>query len=156
MSRVLYVVACGLTLAACSGSGPSWDFFSSPKPPPEPAALRLESDPPGAEARSSLGPTCRTPCALPIEGVGGDFGVTMALKGYLPQTVPIRVLGPDQPDAGGARFTPNPVFVKLEPAGPPPKKKKARKKVAAAKLKPAEEPEAAPPPAAASPWPPPK
>lgn len=159
MSRVVYVVACGLTLAACSGSAPNWgNIFggAAPPPPPEAAALRIESDPPGAEATSSLGPVCRTPCALPIAGAGGNFAVTMTLPGYLPQTVPVQVLGPEAPDVGGGRFTPNPVFAKLEPSKPA--KKKARKKVAA-KPKPAADPEttaSAPPPAAATPWPPPR
>jgi hypothetical protein len=149
MSRVLYVVACGLTLAACSGS-PNWgNIFggASPPPPPEAAALRIESDPPGAEATSSLGPVCRTPCAMPIAGAGGNFAVTMT----------VQVLAPDAPDVGGGRFTPNPVFAKLE-ASKPAKKKAARKKVAD-KPKPAADPEttaSAPPPAAATPWPPPR
>ena len=74
MSKVLYVVACGLILAACSGSAPNWgSFFGGSTPPPEPAALRLESHPPGAEAKSSLGPSCRTPCALPVAGAGGKL-----------------------------------------------------------------------------------
>jgi hypothetical protein len=158
MSRVVYVIACGLTLAACSGSAPNWGniFGGSPPPPPEPVALRIESDPPGAEAKSSIGPGCRTPCALPIAEAGGNFAVTMTLPGYLPQTVPVQVLAPGAPDAGGARFTPNPVFAKLESSRPA--KKKARKKLAA-KAKAAADPEvtgSAPAPAAATPWPPPR
>ena len=121
-----------------------------------PLRYGLKSDPPGAEAKSSLGPGCRTPCALPVAGAGGSFAVTMTMPGYLPQTVPVQVLAPGAPDAGGARFTPNPVFAKLEPTRPA--KKKARKKVAA-KVKPAADPEttaSAPAPAAATAWPPPR
>jgi hypothetical protein len=43
MSRVIAVVACGFTVAACSAL-PSLDFLKSS---PQTAALRFESEPPG-------------------------------------------------------------------------------------------------------------
>src|SRR5262245_40465502 len=89
MRRVAYIVACGLTACACSGSAPNWSLFSTPAPPPPPAALRVESDPPGAEAKSSLGLSCRTPCELRVADTRQDFLVTMTLEGYLPQTLPV-------------------------------------------------------------------
>ena len=58
MSRVIAVAACGFILAACSMSMPSLDFFRS-APPTE--VLRIESEPPGADARTAEGQTCRTP-----------------------------------------------------------------------------------------------
>ena len=49
----------------------------------------MESEPPGAEAKTSQGQTCRTPCELVVQ-TGGEFSVTLALAGYQPQTVPVR------------------------------------------------------------------
>ena len=63
MSRVIAVVACGFTLAACSMSMPSFDFFKST---PAIETLRLESEPPGADARTAQGQSCRTPCELAV------------------------------------------------------------------------------------------
>ena len=86
MSRVIAVVACGFTLAACSASLPSLSFLKS-SPPTE--ALRIESEPPGAEAKTSLGQSCRTPCELVVQAAD-EFSLTLALNGYQPQTVSVR------------------------------------------------------------------
>src|SRR5215510_8945440 len=48
-SRV--VIACGFTLAACSPTMPSLDFMKSA---PQSEMLAIESEPPGAEAKTSL------------------------------------------------------------------------------------------------------
>ena len=56
-------MACGFALAACTMSMPSLDFFRS-TPPTE--MLRIESEPPGADARTTLGQNCRTPCELTV------------------------------------------------------------------------------------------
>src|SRR5215510_9475575 len=64
MSRVIGVVVCGFTLAACSGS--TLDFLKTPdflKSSPATTTLRFESVPSGAEVKVS-GQTCRTPCEL--------------------------------------------------------------------------------------------
>ena len=77
----------------------------------------------------------------------------MTLEGYLPQTLPVQALAAETPDAAG-RFTPNPLFAKLERVAPNKLEravpKKNRKKVAT-KPKPTAEPEAPPPTAAAMP-----
>ena len=86
MSRVIAMVACGFTLAACSASLPSMDFFKSS---PATEALGIESEPPGAEAKTSPGQSCRTPCELTVQA-GGELSVTLALNGYQPQTVSLR------------------------------------------------------------------
>ena len=100
MSRVIAVVACGFSLAACSTSLPSLSLLK-----PSPETLRIESEPPGADAKTSLGQSCRTPCELAVQG-GGEFAVTLALHGYQAQTVMV------QPDAAEpARVTPNPIYV---------------------------------------------
>jgi hypothetical protein len=125
MTRFIAVVACSLGLAACSSWNTSWmpsfDLFSSK---PTIASLSIESDPPGAEARTSLGATCRTPCTLPVP-VADEFTVSYALNGYSPQTVPVRPLTPEsgffESSGSTALLDPNPVFAALRPAAPPPK-----------------------------------
>ena len=61
MRRVLVLTAAGLSLAGCSSF--SMDAFKSA---PEPVTVQFESTPPGAEAKTSVGPACTTPCSLPI------------------------------------------------------------------------------------------
>ena len=168
MRRIVVIAACGLSLGACS-SLPSWMQFELPKGAPSASTMQFESEPAGAEARTSLGQSCRTPCSLAVSS--GEFTVSFALPGYQSQTVPVRLVAPtDSRDAGSEgesappRLVPNPVFVELTPAGPP-----HRAPVAAAKPKPRPKPAAAaarpaptamapspPPPEAApaSPWPP--
>jgi hypothetical protein len=161
MSRVIAVVACGLTLAACAAAMPSLDFLKS-SPPTE--TLRIESEPPGADARTSQGQTCRTPCELIIPG-GGEVSVTVALNGYQPQTVSLRSERPDgardgDSSAGGAKLSPNPLYVELAAVAPTPAGKKRapikRKKPATAAAQPTA-PQSAPPPEPTSsvqyPWP---
>jgi hypothetical protein len=50
MSRVIAVMACGFTVAACSASVPSLNFLNSSPPT---AAVRFESEPAGAEVKTS-------------------------------------------------------------------------------------------------------
>src|SRR5262249_32522220 len=142
-SRVIAVMACGFMLAACSATMPSLDFLKST---PQPETLAIESEPAGAEAKTSLGESCRTPCKLSVQP-GSEFSVTFALSGYQPQTVSVR------PEAEGAaaapRLAPNPVQGALRPAAPP-------KKLVAKKKKPvtaAAHPVAPPPMASAAPTP---
>lgn len=126
MSRVVAVVACGFTLAACSASMPSLEFLKSSSSEAE--AVRVESQPPGAEAKAASGQSCRTPCELNVAGAGET--ITLALNGYQPQTVSL------QPEASGTlasitgstRLGPNPVQVELQPAPAPSAKKSAAKK----------------------------
>lgn len=182
MSRFIAIVACGLTLSACSSSWvpsmpdmPSMSGFSDwgLKPGssgPQQVTLNVESDPPGADAKSSAGGGCRTPCVLALQATG-DFTVNISLNGYLPQSVPVKIFPPEDPRfasegaAQGARVDPNPIFVELEraPAPPPAARKKppAKKRAAAprttasapASMATAPEPVAQPAPAGAAPWP---
>jgi hypothetical protein len=71
---------CGLGLAACSSSQaiPGLDAF---KPKPTTTALQIQSNPDGADAQSSLGGTCRTPCTMAI-ATAGDFTLSFARDGY--------------------------------------------------------------------------
>jgi len=141
MYRVIAVLAGGLTLAACSWM-PSFEVPSFGGGGSGAASLAVESDPPGAQA-SAAGVSCVTPCRLNV-AVNGPFSVTVALNGYTPQSVPVRVMQPDDPrlgseemGSGALRLDPNPVYVELErapaPAPPPAKKKTPRRPATAAR-----------------------
>jgi hypothetical protein len=131
----LSAVAGAFMLAACSSWTPSWDwipstssFTSAPS-----VSLTIESDPPGADAKTSLGASCRTPCMMPI-AADREFTVTYSLNGYQSQVVSVTPRAPDltTPDVGSgapppsAELSPNPVYVQLQPAPPPPTSKKGR------------------------------
>jgi hypothetical protein len=133
MSRVIAVTACGFMLTACSATMPSLnlDFMKSA---PQAETLAIESEPPGAEAKTSIGQSCRTPCQLSVQP-GREFSVTLALGGYQPQTVSVR------PEADGAsaapRLAPNPIHVTLQAVAPPKKPVLKKKKPVAAAARPA-------------------
>ena len=80
---------------------------------PSTEVLRIESEPPGADARTSQGQTCRTPCELTVP-TDTELAVTVQMTGYQPQTLPVRVDG----KGGDSRLQPNPVYVELQPAAP--------------------------------------
>jgi hypothetical protein len=159
--RVFGVLACGFTLTACTSWMPSWDI-SMPSlgggGAAAPASLAVESDPPGAQASAS-GATCVTPCRLALAGTG-PFTVNVALNGYVPQSVPVRVMQPDDPRLGSedpgstVRLDPNPVYVELERAPPAPAapahKKKPKHAPTASRGAPATTASTQPAPAAAS------
>jgi hypothetical protein len=136
MSRVFAVVFCGLSVAACgSFSLPSMDFsmpsMDFPKfgPGTSTAAVRVESDPPGAEAKASTGQVCRTPCTLAITAQR-DFTVNFMLNGYLPQSVQAQLVQPanthTDPEISASapepHITPDPIFAALDRAPPPARK----------------------------------
>ena len=134
------IVSGALALAACS-STPDWMSLDALKPAPIMDTVRFESEPPGAEAKTSNGQTCRTPCALALP-VNTPMTVTFTLNGYTPETEniePISITG------SPTQLRPNPVMVELTPAPPTPK---SVKKPAPPKKKPAAKPAAAKPAAA--------
>lgn len=141
------------------------DTPSFMKSAPAATTMQFESEPAGAEARTSTGQTCRTPCSLAVSA--SEFTVSFTLPGYQSQSVPVRVVQSNDPpsvegEAPAARLVPNPVFVELapgapaaarKPAAPPPKKKpKPAPKPAPTAMAPEAPP--SPAPAPASPWPP--
>jgi hypothetical protein len=136
------VVACGLALAACSSSG---DLMKTATPT---VPLQFESEPPGAEVKTSGGQTCRTPCALAIPAA--DFQVTFSLNGYATQTVPVKLLPPEDmrgnEEAGLSsappRFSPSPVAIEMQKATP--QRRAPAKKPRVAKQPPSEAAPAAP------------
>ena|SRR5712691_11196492 len=75
--------------------------------------IDLDSDPRGAQAATSLGSGCKTPCAMEISA-DGPFTVTFTHPGYAPATVDIG-MQPGQPGVSNPKFSPNPVFVQLAP-----------------------------------------
>jgi hypothetical protein len=82
--------------------------------------LKFESDPLGAEIRTTQGKTCITPCELPVPS--REQPVTITKNNYVPQTVQV-TLGP-QPDHSfwenpPPTLVPNPVRVVLKPAPKP-------------------------------------
>jgi hypothetical protein len=120
LSRVIAVLACGLTVAACSAI-PSLDFLKSSPPT---AALRFESEPPGAEVKAS-GQTCHTPCELTVQ-VTPELPATFALKGYQPETISVR--SETSGVFSAPRFAPNPVHADLRPIPPAASAKKRIKR----------------------------
>ena len=121
MRRVIAVAIAGASLAGCSSF--SWDMFKSA---PASIPVQLESNPQGAEARTSLGPSCKTPCSVPVPAPDTGFSVTYTLDKFQSQTVQVQVVH-NPGDASNPATTvtePNPVFAELQPAAPPPKARK--------------------------------
>ena len=96
------------------------DYFSSS---PAPVLLQLESTPPGAEARTSVGPGCKTPCSVSLTPPQGSFTVSYAMPNFQPASVPVQVVRTEGSllSSGTVKIEPNPVVVELQPAAPPPK-----------------------------------
>ncbi len=129
MCRVAIIIAGSLAVAGCSALAPGDWLPGMSLGGGAGYPLKLESDPPGADARTSPGPACRTPCTVTVPA-RDDLTVTFALTGYETQTVPVSlqradVLGSELTTA--VQFAPNPVVAQLEPAPPPVAKKKSAK-----------------------------
>jgi hypothetical protein len=119
MRRVIVIAAAGLSLAGCSSL--SFDVFKSAPPQVQ---IQLESNPPGADARTSLGPGCRTPCSVTVPiPEGSDFTVSFMVDKFQPATITAHVIRTpgDWTSSGSARIDPNPIFAELQRMGPPPK-----------------------------------
>jgi hypothetical protein len=142
MRGVFVIAVAGLGLTGCSSF--SLDSF---KPAPPTVQANLESVPSGAEARTSNGQTCNTPCSINIPAGEAGFSVTFAMDKFQPVTVPVQVIyAPgDLTTPASTKIEPNPVFAELKPVGLPPKPIRAKPK------KP--KPKQATAPAAASPFP---
>jgi hypothetical protein len=121
MRRVIVIAAAGISLAGCSSF--SMDVFKSSPPPPPVVQLQLDSTPQGADARTSVGQGCTTPCTAAVPAPDGGFSVTFSMKGFQPATVPVQVtkFPGDFTTPASVSVDPNPVFAELRPAGPPPK-----------------------------------
>jgi hypothetical protein len=141
MRRVIAIAFAGISLAGCSSF--SLDSF---KPTPPLVQVQLESTPPGADATTSLGPGCKTPCSVNVPAPDAGFAVTFALPRFQPVTVPVQVIRSpgDYTSPALTVIEPSPVFAELRPAAPPPKVRKPMRP---------KKPKAAAAPAAGSPFP---
>ena len=143
--RAAYIrglVLCAVPLAGCfaAQAGQLADDPDAPWIPGLPIAnsfagiVELDSDPSGAEATTSLGGSCPTPCSLEVSA-DGPFTVTFSHEGYASTTVEVRIqrarMGISDP-----KFAPNPVSAQLTPVpeSMPPQAapKKTKKPVATA------------------------
>jgi len=115
MYRVILIALAVLSLGGCASF--SFDFF---RPAPQTVTLQLESTPPGADATTSIGPGCKTPCTVTIPA-GENFSVTFALNKFSPETVPVQIIKQPGEFAGPPIVIaePNPVVVQLQLAKPP-------------------------------------
>lgn len=125
MRRVIAIAFAATSLAASLGGCSSWDLL---KPAPTMVDIRLESNPPGADAKTSLGPGCKTPCSVAVPAPDTSFTVDFSMDKFLPQTVPVQVVRNTGAfnTAPPIVFDPNPVVAELQPAPPPPKPVKHR------------------------------
>jgi hypothetical protein len=150
MRRALAIAVTATSLAGCS-SFSSGDYLSAFKSAPPSIQVQIESTPAGADARTSLGPGCKTPCSVTVTPGDGvtSFLVNYSMAGRQPAGVPVNVVHIDGGmfSSNTVKTEPNPVVVELQPVGPPPKPAKPmrpkRRKPAAA---PADADQAAPPP----------
>jgi hypothetical protein len=144
MRRVFAIAIAGVSLAGCSSF--SLDSFKSAPPTVQ---VQLESIPPGADAVTSVGPGCKTPCSVSVAAPDSGFSVTFNMPKFEPATVPVTVVrNPgDLTTPASTVLDPNPVVAELKPVAPPPRARKPRPKrpkpAAAAAAAPAAEPAAA-------------
>jgi hypothetical protein len=124
MRRAIAIAIAAASLGGCS-SVPSLssfgDYFKSTPPSIQ---VQLESQPPGADAKTSLGPGCKTPCSVSVQVPDSNsFSVSYTLNRFEPASVQVAVIkNPGDFSNPGTTVTdPNPVYAELRPAGPPPK-----------------------------------
>ena len=144
MRRGFAIAFVGVSVAGVSLAGCSSFSLDSLKPTPPPVQVQLESTPPGADATTSLGPACKTPCSVSVPAPDAGFTVTFALPKFQPVTIPVQVIrNPgDFANPATTAVEPSPVFAELRPAAPPPK---VRKPMRPKKQKPTAAPAAASP-----------
>ena len=87
MRRVLVSAVAAAGLAGCSSF--SMDSF---RPTPPTIQVQLDSIPSGADATTSLGPGCKTPCSVAVPAVDAGFAVTYTMNKFLPVTIPVQVI----------------------------------------------------------------
>src|SRR5260370_17499599 len=119
MRRVIAMAIPGYSVDGCS-SLPSLDAFKSTPPTVQ---VQLDSVPPGADARTSVGPGWKTGCAVAVSGPDSGFSVAYTLNRFQPATVPVQVIRipGDYSSPGSTTIDPNPVVAELQPAAPPPR-----------------------------------
>jgi hypothetical protein len=128
MRRVIGIAFAAASLFATASLGGcssmSWDSL---KPAPTMVDIQLDSSPPGAEAKTSLGPGCKTPCSVAVPAPDTSFSVAFNMDKFQPETVQVQVIR----NSGAFNssppivFDPNPVVAELQPAAPQSKAGKA-------------------------------
>jgi hypothetical protein len=118
MRHFIVIGVAAASLAGCSSF--SLDAFKSEPPTVQ---LQLDSVPSGAEARTSTGQSCKTPCSVAVVPPDAGFSVTYTLNKFQPATIPVQVIRVpgDLTTPASTTLDPNPVVAELQPAGPPPK-----------------------------------
>jgi hypothetical protein len=129
MRRVIVIAVAGAGLAGCSSLPSSFSLDAFKSAPPT-VQVQLDSTPPGADARTSVGPGCKTPCSVSVAAPDAGFSVTYTLNKYQPATVPVQVVrNPgDFTSPATTMVDPNPVVAELQPTAPPPKAAKTKPK----------------------------
>ena len=123
MRRAFAMAIASISLAGCSSfSTSSWNYFKSDPPTIQ---VQLESSPPGAEARVSIGGGCKTPCSVSVTPPDGStsFLVNYSMPGRQPTGVPVNIVRIDGGmfSSNTVKLEPNPVVAELQPMGPPPR-----------------------------------
>jgi hypothetical protein len=118
MWRVIAIAIAGAGLAGCSSF--SMDSFKMAAPE---VPVQLDSVPQGAEAKTSLGPGCKTPCTVSVPAPDAGFSVTFTMDKYQPATIPVQVIrnSGDFNSSPPVVMDPSPVVAELQPAAPAPK-----------------------------------
>jgi hypothetical protein len=148
MRRVLAIAIAGVGLASSLGGCSSFsmssvsDYFKSAPPVIQ---VQIESTPPGADAKTSLGPGCKTPCSVSVAPADNTFAVNYTLNRFQSATVQVNVIrNPgDLTNPATTTIDPNPVFAQLQPAAPPPGHKGTKPKSIKTKKKGAASPDTA-------------
>src|ERR1700758_1623091 len=123
MRRVIAVALAGagafaaVSLGGCSSTSFGTSISDYFKSTPPTIQVQLESQPSGADAKTSLGPGCKTPCAVSVSTPDNS-----ALAKSPPAAVTVTVIKTpgDLTTSATTTTDPNPVFAELQPAGPPP------------------------------------
>src|SRR5215813_7451382 len=89
MRRVIAIAVAGASLGGCSSMPSVGDYFKSTPPAIQ---VQLESQPAGADAKTSLGPGCKTPCSVSVSAPETGFSVTYTLAKHEPATVQVNVI----------------------------------------------------------------
>lgn len=103
--------------------------------------IQIQSEPPGAHARTSLNHECQTPCTITVSRKD-EFSVVFTKEGYESQTIEVKTaiagtgaagfagnvliggvvgMGVDAATGSTLEHKPNPVVATLRRLGPPPK-----------------------------------
>ena len=128
MMRFLAIIAAGVALSGCATITRGTTD-----------QLQVISDPSGADVRSSMGPTCVTPCTLQVSRKD-EFTITVSKPGYVEESVEVKTqvagsgaagfagnvliggvigMGADAYTGATLEHVPNPVNVTLKEAPKP-------------------------------------